>query len=321
MRKILILLPLAALLVFPSLCFGQAKVGTAGAQFLEIGVSARAIGMGDAFLGVADDASVLYYNPGALALLTEKEMVLTHVDYPAEINYEFFGLVVPAPQLSGTIGLSFYMLGMDDMPVTTYNNSRGVDAFGNGLYFTARDYALGLSYGASLTDRFSVGITFKYLAQYIEEESALGWSADIGTLYDTGFRNFKICMTLANFGPDMKFITEPYPLPIDFRVGTSIDVLNSASSKLTFAVQASHPNDNLEKYNFGLEYWYNDMFALRTGKKFNYDYYEEDDLAAGMTFGAGGRFSVSGYRLTLDYAYQDLGFLDTVNRFTLGFKF
>jgi hypothetical protein len=320
MRKIFLLLPLAAVLLLPNTGFGQAKVGTAGAQFLEIGVSARAMGMGEAFLGVADDASALYYNPASLSLISQKEVLFTHIEYPAEINYEFAGLVFPAPSLGGSFGASFYMLGMDDMAVTGYNSRTGT--IGNtGQTFTARDYALGLSYGAGLTDRFSLGVTLKYIAQYIEEESATGWAADLGTYYDTGFRNFKICMSLANFGPDMKFIDESYPLPIDFRFGTSIDVINSASSQLTFAAQASHPNDNLEKYNFGLEYWYSEMFALRVGKKINYDYYEESDAFGGMTFGAGARFMVSELQLSLDYAYQDLGWLDSVNRFSLGLKF
>jgi long-subunit fatty acid transport protein len=311
MRKILLLLPLAVVLLIPNLVFGQAKVGTAGAQFLEIGVSARAMGMGEAFMGVANDASVLYYNPAALSLLTQKEAMFTHIEYPAEINYEFAGLVIPASNLAGSFGVSFYMLGMDDMAVTSYNDRSGLGE-NAGQTFTARDYALGVSYGAGLTDRFSLGITLKYVAQYIEEERAMGWAADLGTYYDTGFRNFKICMALANFGPDMKFIEEPYPLPIDFRFGTSIDIINAASS---------HPNDNLEKYNFGLEYWYSEMFALRMGKKFNYDYYDESDEFGGITFGGGLRLMISEYQLALDYAYQDLGWLDSVNRFSLGLKF
>ena len=316
MRKIFLLLPLVAVLLLPNIGFGQAKVGTAGAQFLEIGVSARAMGMGEAFLGVANDASALYYNPASLSLISQKEVMFTHIKYPAEINYEFAGVVLPAPSFGGSFGASFYLLGMDDMPVTGYDN-RG----GNGQTFTARDYALGLSYGAGLTDRFSLGITVKYVAQYIENESALGWAADLGTYYDTGFRDFSICMMIANFGPDMKFIQETYPLPIDFRFGTSIDVINTGSSQLTFAAQGSHPNDNLEKYNFGMEYWYNEMFALRVGKKFNYDYYDEGDTFGGMTFGAGARLMVSDIQLSLDYAYQDLGWLDSVNRFSLGLRF
>jgi len=316
MKKYVLLLPLAALLLWPSLSFGQAKVGTAGAQFLEIGVSARAIGMGEAFLGVADDASALYYNPAGLSLLTKNEVVFTHIEYPADIQYEFVGFVMPVPSLAGSIGAAVYALHMDDIKVTDYSAPRGT-----GQTYTSTDLAAGLTYSAGLTDRFSVGMTIKYISQYLAGYKATGWAADLGTYYDTGFRNFKICMTIANFGPDMKFITDSYPLPIDFRFGTAIDVLQTDRSRLIASVQASHPNDNLEKYSGGLEYWLNDMFALRMGKKFNYDYYEKDDFGGGITFGAGLKAPLMGVLLTVDYAYQDLGYLDTANRFSLGVKF
>lgn len=307
---------MAALLLLPGLAFGQAKVGTAGAQFLEIGVSARAIGMGEAFLGVADDASALYYNPGAISLLTQKEVIFTHVQYPADIQYEFVGFVMPLSGLGGSVGAAFYALHTDDMNVTNYKYPRG-----NGQTWTARDYAVALSYSAGLTDRFSFGVTLKQITQLLAEYKATGWALDLGTYYDTGFRNFKICMVMANFGPDMEFVSEEYPLPVDFRFGVSIDVVQTASSRLTAAAQASHPNDNLEKYNAGLEYWLSDKFALRFGKKFNYDYYDKSEVADGLTFGAGAKFNLSGVGLNLDYAYQDLGYLDSVNRFTFGFRF
>ena len=316
MKKCVLLFPLAVLLLLPSLSFGQAKVGTAGAQFLEIGVSARAIGMGEAFLGVSDDASALYYNPGALSLLTQKEVAFTHVVYPAGINYDFAGFVLPTPSLYGTFGVAVYVLTMDNMAITTYGAPGGT-----GQTWTANDYAAGFSYSAGLTDHFSVGGTIKYIQQNLDTYRATGWGVDLGTYYDTGFRNFKICMEITNFGPDMKFATEPYPLPIDFRFGTAIDAIQSGKSRLIASVQASHPNDNLEKYNAGLEYWFNDMFALRMGKKFNYDYYNKSSFGGGMTFGAGIRLPISAYRLNLDYAYQDMGYLDAVNRFSLGFRF
>src|SRR5512141_1691628 len=110
MKKCVLLFPLAVLLLFPALSFGQATGGTAGAQFLEIGISARAIGMGEAFLGVSDDASALYYNPGALSLLTQQEVAFAHVAYAADIRYDFAGIVLPVPSLAGSFGAAFYML-------------------------------------------------------------------------------------------------------------------------------------------------------------------------------------------------------------------
>ena len=57
------------LFLVPSLLysqFGVSKVGTTAAQFLKIGVGARAIGMGGAFVAVADDATAIYWNPAGI---------------------------------------------------------------------------------------------------------------------------------------------------------------------------------------------------------------------------------------------------------------
>jgi hypothetical protein len=330
MLKNIVIAALAILLCLPVLVFGQAKVGTAGAQFLKIGVSARSVGMGDAFIGVANDASALYYNPGGIAVLDNREVIATHIEYPANIKYEFAGIVWPTPQWFGAVGLSTYWLHTDDMLKTTYENPRG-----DGRTFTAADMALALTYGANLTDHLSVGLTFKYINQLLETERANGWASDAGIYYQTGYRDFKLCMMLANFGPDMKFITETYPLPMDFRFGSSINLMQGGMNKLTLALQASRPNDNLERFNGGLEYWYNNMFALRVGKRFSVDFSNNgflqasgfDDrqsfsgLTSGITFGGGLKMPISTYSLQIDYAYQDMGFLESVHRVTFDFKF
>jgi len=297
------------LLLLPGVIYGQAKVGTAGAQFLEIGVSARANGMGDAFVAVSNDATAMYYNPAGLTQLYDREVVLTHVDYPAQMSYEFAGLAYPLTRFGGVLGLGFYMFNGGDFEETTYEYP-----LGTGRTFGAREYALGMSYGRNLTDRFSIGLTLKFIDELYEEERSSGWAADVGTSYDTGFRNFKISMVITNFGPDMTFVKEPYPLPINFRFGGAIDVLESEHHKGVFAVEAQHPSDNLEKYNAGFEYSYQDRYFLRAGEKFNYD-------EGTFSVGGGLRIPVNKMELRLDYGYQDFGRLDQIHRFTLGFKF
>jgi hypothetical protein len=134
-------------------------------------------------------------------------------------------------------------------------------------------------------------------------------------MYDTGHRGFKIAMVITNFGPDLTMISQSYPLPINFKFGGAINLVEQADHLVTFAAEGSHPSDNLEKYNTGLEYTFKDRFSLRAGHRFNYD---EDGFTAGgglmVPFGNDGEIRV-------DYAYQDFGILTQVHRFSMAFAF
>ncbi len=64
-----------------------AKVGTTAAQFLKIGVGARAVGMGGAQVGVTGDISSIYWNPAALSRMNiNSELMFNHVKWLADIN-------------------------------------------------------------------------------------------------------------------------------------------------------------------------------------------------------------------------------------------
>ena len=51
-----------------------------------------------------------------------------------------------------------------------------------------------------------------------------------------------------------KLNTDSYPLPLTFRVGVAMDVVNFEDHKLTIGADALHPNDNAESLNIGGEY-------------------------------------------------------------------
>ncbi len=300
------------LAVLPGSVMGQAKVGTTGAQFLELGVSARAMGMAEAFTALSDDLASVYYNPAGLTALYGREIMATHIQMPADVSYNFGAIGMPLEAIGGVIGVSAYGLFSGDMIVRTYE--RGTQE-GTGQTFTYNDFAVAFSYGRYLTDRFSIGFSFKWIGEFVHNYSANGWSADVGTIYDTGFRNFKIAMVIMNFGPDMKFIETPYPLPINFKFGSCINVLEGGDHLLSLAAEGSHPSDNLEKYNAGMEYIYKERFILRGGGRFNYD---ED----GLTAGGGLRLPFGEDReIGFDYAFQDFGILNQIHRFTMRLAF
>jgi len=299
-------------LMIPSNAVAQAKVGTTGTQFLELGVSARAMGMGEAFAAVVDDISAVYYNPAALTSLLGKEVMFTYINMPADVQYGFVGIGIPLESIGGVLGIGAYHLSSGEMIERTYEQGA---IEGTGRTFGWNDIAVGLSYGRYLTDRFSIGLTLRYIGEFVHDYSASGWSADVGTSYDAGYRGFRIAMAITNFGPDLRFIEKEFPLPINFKFGGAINLVEEIDHLVTFSAEGSHPSDNLEKYNAGMEYVFKDRFILRSGGRFNYD-------ADGFTAGGGVRvpFGEEG-ELSFDYAYQDFGVLTEVHRFSMAIAF
>ena len=329
MRKF-ILISLIGIFI-PVLLFGQAKVATAGAQFLEIGVGARAEGMAQTFLATADDATALYYNPAGVALLVQREIVFNHIEYPADINIEYMGFVYPN-LLGGNLGVQFTALTALDMIETTpYHTS------GTGRTFSASDFSGTFTYSRRLTEKFSIGLSAKYIGEFFADKKAHGWGVDIGTLFLTGFKTIRIGMKMANFGPDMSFYEKggsSYPLPMTFHFGLAGDPLNDGLHKLTLSFEGSHPPDNREKFQLGMEYWFASKYALRAGKFIQPTYEEtiEDkdadtsddvkytDNSRNFAVGAGAKLPLGGLVLKVDYAYtvhRDFN----VHRISGGFQF
>jgi len=311
------------------------KVGMSAAPFLEIGVGARAIGMGGAFSATANDASALYWNPGGMTGLSRTEIILVHTDWFADIQFEFAGMVLPMGR-AGALGLSLTSLHMAEMKVTTVDYPQGT-----GEMFDANDLALGLSYGLALTDRFSIGFTGKYIHQQIWKERASGFAVDLGTLFVTGFHGLRIGAALSNFGTDMRMSgddlliyhdidpnkmgnnertlaelkTESWPLPLTFQMGIALDLLNSQWNTLTLALDAVHPSDNAESIHLGAEYGFQKWIYLRGGYR---DLFLRDG-EGGLSLGGGviARF-LGNFQVKVDYAYTDFGRLENVHRFSVG---
>ncbi len=71
------------------------------AAYDDIGISARAVGMGNAFTAVADDVYSIYYNPAGLATLERPEFATTYAQlYPgltdnSSLQNSFFGYAQP----------------------------------------------------------------------------------------------------------------------------------------------------------------------------------------------------------------------------------
>ncbi|MAE70922.1 MAG: hypothetical protein CME06_10695 [Gemmatimonadetes bacterium] len=310
----------AGLFLAVSAAHAQDKVGTATAQFLKVGVSARAVGMGDATVAATDDASGLYYNPASITAIPGGEAVLSHIDlyHGAGVSYEFAGVVLPTYVASGRVGISFQALRTDDMPETT-----PLDPTGTGRNFRSSEYGLAGTYALDLTDKFSAGFTFRFVSSFLADlepirdepavdASARSWGIDIGTLYRTGYHGINFGMAISNFGPDLIYLVEAAPLPINFKVGVAADLFRTEVHALQLAAEGSHPNDNRERANVGAEYTLRDWVALRGGYRFRYD----DE-----TWSVGGGVYLADGAAKFDYAYTAGDILPDVHRYSLGIRF
>ena len=314
------------------------KVGITAANFLEIGVGARALGMGGAFVGTADDASALYWNVAGIARLPQLEVLLVHTEWIADMKFDFVGITLPLGAF-GSLGASITMLGMDEMMVRTVERPEGT-----GEFFSAGDMSLALSYAKNLTDRFAIGFTGRFIQQNIWKETAHGMALDVGTIFTTGLHGLRIGAVLSNFGTDMRMDgkdllvyhdidqnklgnndrifanlhTDSWPLPLNFQFGLAMEPFKSNDHRLTVAVDAMHPSDNTESINIGAEYAFHEMFIFRGGYRSLF----QRDSEEGLTLGAGfaQRF-LGNVKVCLNYAYADFGRLENTQRIALRMVF
>ncbi len=319
---ILGLLPAAAFAsIFP-------KTGTAGLQFLKLGVDARAIGMGEAYTPVSDDISSVYWNPAGLAIKTRNQLMFSHTNWPADIMQEFFAASYVSDY--GTFGFQASLLHMDDMDVTTE------ETFGpTGEKFTNSDLAVGITYAQMFTDRFAFGISGKYLREDLYEYDVNGFSFDLGSRFNTGWRNLTIGMAMRNFGPDLKYELDndadgkidedpfdlldndddglidedreemAFKIPMSFSFGISGDLYREDNSYLIGSFQVDNCVDRDETFNLGFEYCWNTLYA-RAGWQFNVD---TSDNSGRPTFGLGWKVPTRIAIFSVDWAYTDMGYL------------
>src|SRR5437867_8327076 len=95
------------------LALGEQRVGTSSGSFLRIGVGARATALGESFVAVANDPSAIYWNPAGLASLQRQELLLSHVDWPADIHFDHLSYVMPVRKLGGSLAFQLGILATE----------------------------------------------------------------------------------------------------------------------------------------------------------------------------------------------------------------
>jgi hypothetical protein len=290
-----------------SLSFAQYdRPGSTDAQFLKIGVSPRGTGMGDAYIASVKNAEATQYNIAALPWVNGTDIVLNHNQWFASINHEFLSVVKNFGDL-GTVGLSATALYTDEMIVRT-----PLQPEGTGETFYAANYKFGLSYARFLTDRVTMGASVSYIRMGLYQDFVQsGISIDIATMYVSDFRGFKFGMQISNFGSNIQYVNESYPIPTSFTFGCAINAVDEDDYKLLTSFSAVKPNEGQPQAQVGIEFGFQNILFLRGGYKINHS-------VATYTGGLGLQTDISGFLLRFDYSYCQYEILGAAQRFGLG---
>jgi len=332
MRRISILL----ILVFAAASVqAQSRVGTTAANFLTLGAGAPGASLGHAYTATATGADALFWNPGGAAIAhrsgQRSGLFFSNNQWIAGIDFNTAGITIPVTG-SGVVGLSVASVDYGTMKVRTV-----ADPEGTGETFSASDLSVGLSYAMPLTPSFYFGGTTKMVRQSIRDMSARTMAIDVGFVLLTDYFNgMRVAASIMNFGGKMtmdginseiqvdivpghdgssesipaRIKMDGWDLPMSFKFGIALPVVNSESTQFELLADANQTNDNNLNADFGAQFKYMTRmltFNARAGYKDAF----LDNVDSHFAYGAGLDLQLSGVRFGFDYAYVPFDLLDS----------
>jgi len=269
--------------------------GTTSAEFLLLGAGARGTALGSSFASIVTDVSALYYNPAGVAMLDRPGLMIGTYDYVASTRYSWGGVAFPFSGGARTIGFQLGTFGFKDQPIYTEDQPNGT----GGTYSVNQTF-VGATFAQNFSDRFSAGITAKYVNDRLGTVSGSAFAVDFGTNFHASLNNHpvKFSFVLANLGSNLSYsgtglqgdvprtpipgedqtptlpqqanlLTKDFPLPTTFRVGLAYDVMTGDNNRLTMLGDFNQPNNNKPGFVFGSEWMSNKIggsdfgFAVR----------------------------------------------------------
>jgi len=154
-----------------------------GGDFLSIGAGARALGMGSAYVAVADEVTAAYWNPAGLNGITNYQGSYMHSErFNGVVSFDYAGFVFPANN-RGVLALSIFRQGIDNIKNTlnVYNDANGIPDPSQITTFSATDMAVYLTYANVLNEKLNWGVSAKVVNSHLGSfADAWGYSLDIG---------------------------------------------------------------------------------------------------------------------------------------------
>jgi len=317
--------------IFGSMVYSEdVKLAQTGFQFLSVGSNARGSSLANAVTTVEMGTGAMLYNPAGMARQGNLlDISLGQNNWIDNIKYNSFLVSLsPSSGRYGVFGLSLLTVDYGEVQGTmVWSNDQGyIDT----EIMNPSAFAAGLGYAKSLTDKFAVGGHIKVAGQQlgksvipmgeggdslkVKTNMAVTTAYDFGTVYRTGFKSLAFGMSVNNFSREIKYEQENFELPLIFKIGVSMDVLDLLSDAgphgLQVSIDALHPRDYPEQLNIGMEYRWREMLSVRCG-------YMVVSDEQNVSFG----FGIEKYGLGIDYAYAPFGVFDNVQMFTIRFTY
>lgn len=295
MTAAIIMLVGVVLLATPAVVTAEpnSRAGTSGFTFLKINVGARAVAMGGAFTGLADDESALYFNPAGITGFEERRLVGSYHNYFADMQSGFLGFIRPVG-LDKAWGVHVSYLNYGDFTETDVAGNITGDFSGGDLLFAVSG-ALQPKYGLSL------GATLKFIYESLHDYTATGIATDLGIRYMTDRERIMLGLAVQHLGFQLSSLGDDKDkLPVTIRGGGAI---RPRGLPILFAGDVIVPIDNDPGVALGAEYYELKPLYIRIGwNSFgsNYRTGDSDDSWAGLGLGVG--FDIRDFHISYAYA-------------------
>ena len=283
--------------------FDREGLGATSADFLKIGIGAKAGGMGGAFVGLADDPSAIFWNPAGLSQLGCSQVMFVHNLWAQDIRYEYLGYALPVDP-KNTVAVAVMFLHMGE--ILGYDENDKPTSF-----FSAYDAAMLLGYSRKISSHLSLGWTAKGILEKLEDQKAQAVAFDMGLFYDSYILSFGL--SLRNLGTKLKFIEKEHPLPTDLKVGIAFKTLNN---HLLLSTDIDFLTDTSPVLQQGIEYNFQNVLFIRSGVEYKT---QNQSLGSSTSPAVGGGIRISKFQF--DYTYSSVKSLGDLHNFSLIYRF
>lgn len=190
-------------------------------NFLRLPVSAHIAALGgDNSTIIEDDATLIFHNPALINNVTDRTMNLNLMTYMEGATSASASFIRAAGE-RGSWGVTGQYMGYGTMKETTVNGQQTGE-------FSAKDIAVGGTFAYALNEKFSGGITARFVASYIGSYNSLGAAVDLGLNYYDDKNELSISAVAKNLGGQLSAYEDDFErMPLDLQLGITKRLIGS----------------------------------------------------------------------------------------------